>query len=55
LGSRPELAFGLSSNLMRSADFLRFLSEFRRFGANLLKLSKFGLPVKERLDPNHDG
>ena len=52
LGSRPGLASGLSSNLMRDTDFRRLHSGVRHFGANLLKLSKTRLAVKERFHSN---
>ena len=52
LGSRPEPKFRLSSNLMRNADFPGLYGRLRRFGANLLKLSKCRLRVKQNFRPN---
>jgi len=55
LASAPGLRPGLSSNLMRIAQFPRYHSGPRRFCANLLKLSKSGTQVKERIPLNHCG
>jgi len=53
LGSRPEPKSGLSSNLMRNADFVCLYCRLRRFGANLLNLSKPLLQVKQTSRLNH--
>ena len=50
-GSRPGLYVQVSSNLLRIAFFLRYLSGHRRFCANLLKLSKFRSPGQGKNSP----
>jgi len=45
----------LSSNLMRNADFVCLYCRLRRFGANLLTLSKPVYRVKLSFAPNHCG
>ena len=55
LGSRPGLAFGLSSNLLRTPTFSACIADSGVFARTFQTLSKSGFQVKETFDPNHGG